>query len=77
VSKFPVLTPAVQHFDVLPENALVGANEYRMLSGRSMASFYRDLRSGALKMVKVGHSTKVRVGDLRRLLGIPSAQTPV
>ena len=39
-----------------------------LLAGRSRASIYRHIKAGELGTVKVGHSTRIRVGDLRKLI---------
>ncbi|MBK7417417.1 MAG: helix-turn-helix domain-containing protein [Dechloromonas sp.] len=39
------------------------------ISYRSRASIYRHFKSGELNPVKVGNSTRIKVGELRRLIG--------
>ncbi len=64
-------TPAaVQHFDTYPDSALLSINDAGIISGRSRASVYRHLKSGELTLIKVGNSTRIRVGELRRLIGV-------
>ncbi len=59
----------VAQFDRMPDQAVVDLNNARAISGRSRASLYRHFKAGELTLVKVGNSTRVRVGDLRRLIG--------
>ncbi|MBL8366519.1 MAG: helix-turn-helix domain-containing protein [Candidatus Accumulibacter sp.] len=40
------------------------------VSGRSRASIYRHFEAGELTKIKVGNSTRVRVGELRKLIGV-------
>ena len=59
----------VSQFDRMPDQAVVDLNNASAISGRSRASIYRHFKAGELTLVKVGNSTRVRVGDLRRLIG--------
>ncbi|MEF8719298.1 MAG: hypothetical protein V5B35_01740 [Candidatus Accumulibacter necessarius] len=59
----------VSQFDQMPDQAVVDLNNARAISGRSRASLYRHFRAGDLTLIKVGNSTRVRVGELRRLIG--------
>ena len=59
----------VAQFDRMPDQAVVDLNNARAISGRSRASLYRHFKAGELTLIKVGNSTRVRVGDLRRLIG--------
>jgi len=59
----------VAQFDRMPDQAVVDLNNASAISGRSRASLYRHFWSGELTLVKVGNSTRVRVGELRRLIG--------
>ena len=61
---------ASQNFDRLPDDALVGLPEYKQLTQRGRSSFYRDIEKGHLDLVRIGRSIRVRVGSLRRLMGI-------
>ena len=63
---------AVQQFDTSPNSALLTIAAAGAIAGRSRASIYRHFKAGELTMVKVGCSTRVRVGDLRRLIGAVS-----
>ena len=60
---------ALKNFDVLPDDALVGLRVGGAVIDRSVASIYRDAKAGTLTIIKIGHSSKLRVGDLRRLIG--------
>lgn len=57
------------NFDQAPESALVNLNVAGNIADRSRATLYRDNKAGRLPFVKVGNSTKVRVSDLRKLIG--------
>lgn len=63
------LSNAVKQFDEAPDSMLVDIPTASTLSNRSRASIYRHFKAGELALVKVGHSTRIRVGDLRRLIG--------
>lgn len=61
---------AVTHFDTLPPSALVDLNTASAITGRSRNSFYRHFRAGELTPVKIGTATRIRVGELRALMGL-------
>jgi predicted DNA-binding transcriptional regulator AlpA len=63
------ITPAVQQFDTLSPSILLSIAEASAVSGRSRASIYRHFKAGELSQIKIGNSTRVRVGELRRLIG--------
>lgn len=63
------ITTAVQQFDNLPDSALLTLNDASVIGRRSRASYYRDFRDGRLTLIKIGNSTRIRVGELRRLIG--------
>lgn len=63
------LPAAVSQFDDFPDSALLSITNAGALADRSRASIYRHFTAGELTMVKVGRSTRIRVGDLRRLIG--------
>jgi len=58
----------VENFNSLPDNAGLAIPVWMLLSGRSRASTYRDIRSGRLESFKIGCSTRLRVGSCRRAL---------
>lgn len=63
-------TPAaVQQFDTSPDSALLSITDAGIIAGRSRASIYRHFKNGSLTLVKVGNSSRIRVGELRRLIG--------
>ena len=64
------LPKRVQHFDVLPDSALMNVREISLLSGKSTATLWRDVHDGLLpEPHKIGpNSTRWRVGDVRRFL---------
>ncbi len=60
---------ALETFPVLPDEALIDIRVVSTLLGRSAASIWRDVERGRLAPpVKVGHSTRWRVGDVRAAL---------
>lgn len=59
----------IRNFDTAPDSMLVEIACACVIAQRSRASIYRDAKAGRLMLVKVGHSTRVRVGDLRRYIG--------
>lgn len=64
------VSPAVQNFDLLPNQALLSMTDTSAISGRSRASLYRHFTAGELTPVKVGGSTRIRVSELRSLMGV-------
>jgi predicted DNA-binding transcriptional regulator AlpA len=60
----------VQQFDSLPNSAAIDIPDASAVSGRSRASIYRHFEAGELTKIKVGNSTRVRVGELRKLIGV-------
>lgn len=61
---------AVQQFDTASDSALLTLIDAGIIAGgRSRASFYRHFKAGELTPVKIGSSTRIRVGELRRLIG--------
>ena len=59
------LSPVVLNFDTMPETACLSVKHAVIITGRSRASIYRDHDAGLLPFVKLGKSTRIRVGDLR------------
>jgi hypothetical protein len=64
---------AVKQFDTAPDAMLLDITTACAISSRSRASIYRHFKSGDLNPVKVGNSTRIKVGELRRLIGASSA----
>jgi hypothetical protein len=58
-----------RHFNDAPDAMLIDIGTAGAIAGRSRASIYRHFKSGDLTLVKVGNSTRIRVGELRRLIG--------
>lgn len=58
----------IRDFDAAPDSMLIEIPTACVISRRSRASIYRDVKAGKLPYVKVGHSTRIRVGDLRRYI---------
>lgn len=63
------LPASVRTFDDAPDSLLLDLRAAVLVAGRSRVSLYRDNRAGLLPFVKVGKSTRIRVGDLRKLIG--------
>lgn len=62
-------TPAaVSQFDTYPNSALVSLATGGAVLDRSRASLYRDFKAGRLTPIKVGNSTRIKVGELRALM---------
>ena len=61
--------PAVTGFDTLPGSALLSVTHAAQIIDKSRVSIYRLFKAGKLTLVKVGASSRVRVSDLRRLIG--------
>lgn len=61
---------SVENFDSLPDTAVVDIRAAAQITGRSRNSIYRHFQAGDLTPVKIGYSTRVRVSELRRLLGL-------
>ena len=59
----------VSQFDRMPDQAVIDLSSAVIISGRSRASLYRHFRAGELNLVKIGNSTRVRVADIRHLIG--------
>ncbi|MGO8841952.1 MAG: helix-turn-helix transcriptional regulator [Methyloceanibacter sp.] len=60
---------ALETFPFLPDEALIDVRAVCALRGRSRASTWRDVAAGRLAApVKVGCSTRWRVGDVRAAL---------
>lgn len=63
------LSKAAQSFDTLPDSALLTLNDASLICQRSRATLYRDAKNGTLNLLKVGSSTRIRAGELRRFIG--------
>ncbi len=66
----PVITPSAEQFSRLDGSALVDIHTGCAVIGKGRNSIYRMFQSGDLTPVKIGHSTRIRVSDLRRLIGV-------
>lgn len=64
------VSPAVAHFDALPDSARVDIKVVSTIRNRSAASIWRDVRNGRFPPpIKCGvRSTRWIVGDIRRAL---------
>jgi predicted DNA-binding transcriptional regulator AlpA len=72
----PTLKPChskcdLEQFDLKPDSALVNIETLSTLLCRSRASIYRDLANPSIPLprpVKLGHSSRWRVGEIRQFL---------
>lgn len=64
----------LSQFDTAPDAMLLDIPTACAISSRSRASIYRHFKSGDLNPVKVGNSTRIKVGELRLLIGAPSVR---
>ena len=64
-----VITPSAEQFSRLDDNMLVDIHTTCAVIGKSRNSVYRMFQSGDLEPIKIGHSTRIRVADIRRLIG--------
>lgn len=64
----------VSQFDSAPDAMLLDIPTACVISRRSRASIYRHFQSGDLNPVKVGNSTRIKVGELRLLIGAHSVR---
>lgn len=69
-TKPAAIPPAAANFDILPDTARVALSVVALVTGRSAASVWRDVKAGRLPApVKAGpRCTRWIVGDLRRKL---------
>ena len=58
-----------RHFDQAADSMLVDISAACIITHRSRASIYRHFKAGELTPVKVGNSTRIKVGELRRPIG--------
>lgn len=72
MNKFAIFD-VFRHFDTAPDSMLVDITTASTIADRSRASIYRHFNSGDLTPVKVGNSTRIKVGELRRLIGASTA----
>lgn len=64
------ITRSVARFGLLPDDALVEIRVVEIVRGRSRASTWRDVSAGRLAQpVRIGSSTRWRVGDVRKSIG--------
>ncbi len=60
---------AIRNFDDCPDTMLVSIPETAAVISRSRSSIYRHFKCGDLTPVKIGKSTRICVGEIRRLIG--------
>jgi len=57
------------NIDQAAESALVTLKQASAHSARSIDTLYRDNKKGLIPFVKIGHSTRIRIRDLRKYIG--------
>jgi hypothetical protein len=62
------ISAAISQFDQYPDSALVSLETGGTILDRSRASLYRDEKVGRLTFIKIGKSTRLRVGEIRALM---------
>lgn len=60
----------ISEFDNLPDSSLVSITTASAVSGRGRSSIYRHFKAGELTKIRVGQSTRIRVSELRKLIGL-------
>ncbi|MEF8760390.1 MAG: helix-turn-helix domain-containing protein [Candidatus Accumulibacter sp. UW25] len=63
------LKTTTEHCNEVPTWALMNVNTACAMLSLSRSSFYRLVKSGKLQTVKLGATTRVRVGDVQALIG--------
>lgn len=58
----------IRDFDTAPDSMALDIATASKLSSRSRSSLYRDAKTGRIRMIKVGSSTRIRVSDIRSLI---------
>ena len=58
----------IRDFDSAPDSMLVSIETAGTVLNRSRASIYRHVQAGELSIIKVGCSSRLSVGNLRRLM---------
>ena len=60
---------AVAAFADLPDDALINVNTVAVVRSGGVSTVWRETKQGAFpKPIKIGHSTRWRVGDVRQWL---------
>lgn len=67
-SKPQNLPVAVAQFNNFPGSALIDISAICLLTGQSRATINRHFASGRLTRIKIGTSTRARVGEVRLLI---------
>jgi len=62
------LSNEVKNFDDLPNSALIRIKHAVILSARCRQTLYREVVRGKLATVRLGGSTRIRAGELRRYM---------
>ena len=58
----------IRDFDSAPGSMMLDITTASKISSRSRSSLYRDAKTGRIRMIKVGSSTRIRVSDIRSLI---------
>lgn len=65
----PLFWERIEHFEILPDEALLSAREVGTIAHRSRASLWRDVAAGRLaRPIKLGGATRWRARDVRHYL---------
>ncbi len=62
------ISATVKNFGSYPSEAIIDIDTAATVSTRSRASIYRHFKAGDLTLIKIGNSTRINVGELRRLI---------
>ncbi len=65
---------AVSQFDAFPDSALISITTHCTITDSSRAKAYRMNRAGLLPFIKVGNSTRIKVGVTRAILNGSAGQ---
>ena len=66
----PFAQGVVEGADLFGGRGLLTLADASAISGRSKASLYRHFKAGELALVKIGHSSRGRVGERGLLIGV-------
>lgn len=64
------MNPQKIDFDTAANDALVTINQACNLTALSTPTIYRRIKAGDLRLVKIGKCSRIRIGDLRKLIGL-------
>lgn len=64
------ITAAAAAFDHLANDSLVDCATGCSILGKSRSGIYKMFSRGELTLIKVGRSSRIRVGELRSVIGV-------